>query len=75
MAATVVTKLRLKFKDSSDDSFYMNINHADDEATPADVKALGQGIVTNKLLWERSPVSFEAADFITTETTPVTLPE
>ena len=73
MAATATTKLRLKFKDSSDDSFYMNINHADDEATASDVKALGNGIVTGKLLWERSPVSFEAADFVTTEITPINI--
>ena len=73
MPATSTTKLRYTFKDSSDESFYIYFSHVDDEAESTDVAALGNGIVTNKLLWERSPVSLEAAAFVTNTITPVSL--
>ena len=70
-ASVETTSLRCKFKDSSDTTFSMSFAHADEEATASDVKALVDGIVTHKLLWERSPVSKVGAEFVTTTVTPV----
>lgn len=71
--ASITSKLRLTMKDTSDEKMFFNFNHADPDAQAADVKALGTALVTNKAMFERQPASLEAADFITTEVTPVSL--
>ena len=62
--ATTMT-LRTKFKDAGGDNMTINFPYADEDTEDADVKALMNGIITNKALWEK--VSAEMISTTTVE--------
>lgn len=70
--ATNGIKLVMKFKDTSGDPWSISFNNANTSATVAQVKALADGIITNKTIWEGSlPATKVSAQFVTTSVTDV----
>ena len=65
--ATTMT-LRTKFKDAGGDNMTINFPYADEDTEDADVKALMNGIITNKALWQKQPTEKVSAEMISTTT-------
>lgn len=68
MATT--NKINMKFKDAGGDNMSIGLNHANEDVTDASVKTLMDGIITNKLAFERVPSTKVSAELVTTTTTP-----
>lgn len=64
-------RLAMKFKDAGDDVMIMSLANANPDVTDAQTKALMDGIITNKLMFERVPTTKVSAELITTTTTPL----
>lgn len=65
-----VNKLNMYFKDAGDEKFSISLNkYVDSQVEDATVKALCDGIVTNKTVFRRAPQSVISAELVTTSTT------
>ena len=60
------TVLNLYFLDAGDDPMTLKLPYADDEATDAQVKALADACVTNRLMWNSAPTTKVGAELVTT---------
>jgi len=65
--SSISTELQIKMKDGNGDPWNIAFRYADDEADAADVKALADGIITNKSIWEKQPATKVSAALVTTE--------
>lgn len=66
MATKGGTTLKLYFKDAGDDPMTLNFPYADEDATDAQVKALADACVTNRLMWNAAPTTKVGAELVTT---------
>lgn len=66
------TTLRMYFEDALEKEQVWNVKHAN-SAAGAQVRGLMEAMINNKTLFVTEPVAIKAAEFITTETTEITL--
>lgn len=66
------TTLRMYFEDALEKEMVWNVKHANPTAG-ASVRPLMEATVNNKTLFVTEPVTIKAAEFITTETTAISL--
>ena len=67
------TKLQFNFAKENGNSMSLSINNARQDASNANIKALGEAIVANGAIYENVPVSLRSAQIITTTTSDVDL--
>lgn len=66
------TRLNIVFKDAGDENWTFSLsNYVDEDATDTEIKALANGIVTNKTAFEKGPKSVVSAEMVTTTSTPI----
>ena len=71
MATT--TKVQLNFTKENGNSMSLSFANARQDVSNANIKTLGQAIVTNGSIYENVPVALRSAQIITTETVDVDL--
>lgn len=71
MATT--TKIQLNFAKENGNSMSLSFANARMDVSNANIKTLGQTIVTNGAIYENVPVALRSAQIITTDTTDVDL--
>lgn len=67
------TKIQLNFAKENGNSMSLSFANARQDVSNANIKNLGQVILTNGAIYENVPVSLRSAQIITTETTNVDL--
>ena len=71
MAVTTVNTLRMKFKDSNDESVIFSYSPAKANPTPANVRSLMQGIITNNAIFQETPATMVSAEIVAKTTTDI----
>lgn len=74
MAVTTKNVLKLTFLDNEGKEQPVSFAYAKSNASTSDIKALGTGIITNSDIFQKTYLSLEGAQMITTTTTDLTLP-
>lgn len=69
-----VHTLRLYFTDTSDKEVTYSYKYFNNTRTPAQVKALGDGLIANNAIFSDPPAVLTGAEYVTTDTTAITLP-
>lgn len=70
----MATSLKLNFLDAAGKSLAATFPYATEEASPANVKALMTGMISNGAIYSTAPTEIVSAEFVRTEIIPITLP-